>query len=659
MSLPYVKYIATGFTGLYLVPFPYLDQSHVFVTVNGTQLTTSQYTFLTHGSLNIATNPATGAVVEIERRTPADALTAYQAGSPLTSEELSTDSLQALYRAQEIEFKADRSLKVPAGSTGVDADLPAPVALKPLVWSADATHIENGDTALTGDMLLRGNLAASTGAQLVKFTRPETGAVLRTLYDEVVSVVRPEQFGAVGDGVTDDTSAIRKAITAAGIGGRVSFRSGKTYLISDTLTIDSNFVELYGSGHLDRSAKVKMAAGINKPMVLCQGGNKAKVNGLCLVGSSTTGTPLTSQSCIKIDTTNNIEVRNCFLGSAHNLIDIQGVSFYTRLENVYFADCTNAWINGFCSVANGFDITMTQCNGTTSQSAPYAFYFDGLGSIIMSDCQFSPSHCTIGGLFINNLASLSGACFFNNVVFELGAPGAPALRLKGTSSSYVKCFHFTNCYFYGDASVSIDYATKCHWTNCFFTGTGDGASGRNAVRINNVGTDLYFNGCAYEVTNVGYAVDNAASAVSLYLQNPRYNGSNIFVELSNMTTAANMLAFSCVGGNVGTNANPIRLPDEVNRTKFIRSFGENNGPTQELMLTGSFAATGVVTVAHGITNAHLKTVQVAAWGKGGSGQMLPLTVNYVDGTNVQINNATSGQHYRLFLRYTSGTDANW
>lgn len=42
--------------------------------------------------------------------------------------------------------------------------------------------------------------------------------------------------GAVGDGTTDDTLALRAAITAAGVGGTLLFTPGKTYLVSGSLT---------------------------------------------------------------------------------------------------------------------------------------------------------------------------------------------------------------------------------------------------------------------------------------------------------------------------------------------------------------------------------------------------------------------------------------
>lgn len=68
--------------------------------------------------------------------------------------------------------------------------------------------------------------------------------------------VNVDDEGAVGNGSTDDTAAIRLAITAAGTGGTVHFTYGKTYLISGTLTFLSK-QRIYGYGAtLKRGNKV-------------------------------------------------------------------------------------------------------------------------------------------------------------------------------------------------------------------------------------------------------------------------------------------------------------------------------------------------------------------------------------------------------------------
>ena len=52
------------------------------------------------------------------------------------------------------------------------------------------------------------------------------------------NVFTVEEFGAVGDGVTDDTQAIQAAITNMPNGSVLTFRAGAIYKVSETLTVD-------------------------------------------------------------------------------------------------------------------------------------------------------------------------------------------------------------------------------------------------------------------------------------------------------------------------------------------------------------------------------------------------------------------------------------
>lgn len=85
----------------------------------------------------------------------------------------------------------------------------------------------------------------------IDFNTPVVAAWLNDIdarvYDDVQNV---RNYGAVGNGVTDDTAAINAAITALSTnGGEVYFPPGN-YLISSTLTITTNGVTLRGSNPL-------------------------------------------------------------------------------------------------------------------------------------------------------------------------------------------------------------------------------------------------------------------------------------------------------------------------------------------------------------------------------------------------------------------------
>lgn len=510
--------------------------------------------------------------------------------------------------------------------------------------------------------LLRADLVDTSvdtkNAALVKWKPTGTGAVVQDILSELRRTVRPEHFGAKGDGVTDDTTAIANAIVAAGQGGRVWFDENKTYLISSTLDIATNFVELFSAGMLDRGAKIQMASGIDAPMIRSVSGYKFKLNGLNLIGCSTAGTSLNNQAGVYIDTVNNIDIRNCVINNCHDGIVINGVCFYLDIENVLFQNTIRAWIYGTCAVANGIDLRISKCRGQTSQDATYGMFFDGLGSLIMSDCQFSPTHTTLGGLYINSTATLSSVMLISNTVFELGKPGVPGVYLKGSNTRGVALFKFTNCYFYGDPSVQMDYASKCVFSNCFFTGRGDGLSGRNGLFITYVGSNLVFNDCQWEVTNIPITCAATATSVSLSSVNALYTGGFQFIDLTN-TASSNVGYVNVVGGYVGTNTNPIRLNSELDSQLFAPTWGHDTGPTKELYLVGTLDGTGAKVVPHGVTNGHLKMVSCNAFYKGASGEAKPLTLAYVDGNNISVSGGTASAHYRIFMRYTYGTDSNW
>lgn len=75
-----------------------------------------------------------------------------------------------------------------------------------------------------------------------------TGAVQTTVQAKLRESVSVKDFGAVGDGVTDDTAAIQ---TALNTGKSVYFPQG-SYLITSGLTITANYQTLYGDGPLSK-----------------------------------------------------------------------------------------------------------------------------------------------------------------------------------------------------------------------------------------------------------------------------------------------------------------------------------------------------------------------------------------------------------------------
>ena len=99
-------------------------------------------------------------------------------------------------------------------------------------------------------------LAASSGSSLVGFIQSGSGAVATTVQAKLRQYISVKDFGAVGDGVTDDTAAIQAALNAVTdetFGNvqavqRIYFPAG-VYLVSSTLTHTGHFLQLMGEGY--------------------------------------------------------------------------------------------------------------------------------------------------------------------------------------------------------------------------------------------------------------------------------------------------------------------------------------------------------------------------------------------------------------------------
>ena len=88
----------------------------------------------------------------------------------------------------------------------------------------------------------------STNASIDQYLPAGTGAVTTTVQAKLRESVSVKDFGATGDGVTDDTVAIQAAIDAY-TSGQISiyFPSG-TYKVTNTITIAQDRTNLFGDG---------------------------------------------------------------------------------------------------------------------------------------------------------------------------------------------------------------------------------------------------------------------------------------------------------------------------------------------------------------------------------------------------------------------------
>ena len=226
-----ISYNGNGVTTVFSFPYRFLANGDLVVVEVAADGTETVKTITTHytitgagddagGSVTMLVAPASGTRLIIYRDTDIVQETDYISGDPFPAEthERALDRLTMIL--QEIGSDADRSIKVPVGdSSSLNTVLPASANRldKFLVFDASTGEVEVSTITQTQvASAVAAAYAAGSTADAITFLQEGTGAVSRSVQAKLRDQenLSPADFGAVGDGTTDDTTAISNMVTA-------------------------------------------------------------------------------------------------------------------------------------------------------------------------------------------------------------------------------------------------------------------------------------------------------------------------------------------------------------------------------------------------------------------------------------------------------------
>lgn len=360
--------------------------------------------------------------------------------------------------------------------------------------------------------------------------------------------VKSAPYNAVGDGVADDTIAIRNAVAASTLGDVIFFPKG-SYKITDEIVID-RAITIKGERIFSGGTTIYTTA--NKPIFRVAWPH-VTIKGLAMIGSNDPAKTL--QEGIYVSNVNNINIIDCYFQDLYNGIHINEVVFYSTIENCRWYSAVNAliWCDGVA--ANGYQITINHCVASIS-SSKYGFYFANAGTVTIDDLEMSPTGATNGAIVFASLAAGAGIQQITHSRLE-GSIFA-GLHLIGSAANPIKYIFVSNTYIAGDPAIKVDYCTEVYFDNCYFTGSSGGGAGKNAFSALHQADYVHFTNCEFQVTDIALTADPLCTSISFSIVNPVFAGNFPFIALS-FLTYSKVKRIHVIGGLIGSNANPVQL----------------------------------------------------------------------------------------------------
>ena len=244
---PRVQYVGDGARTDFAFPFPIFDDADLELRI-GTVVLTGGYSVAgagetEGGTITLAAPPAAGEIVTLRRRLTVERSSDFQDNGLLRARTLNDELDRLVAVLQEQRDEIGSTLRQDPAEVGGQMVLP----LRP----ARANRLLGFDS--NGDAIV---FPRDSGL----LTAPFPGAIPRTVEDKMGEQLSARDFGATGNGATDDGPALQAAMNAAAASGKVLLIGEGSFRITLPLTLPGPAAGLVMRGTLFYAGPAGQAA---------------------------------------------------------------------------------------------------------------------------------------------------------------------------------------------------------------------------------------------------------------------------------------------------------------------------------------------------------------------------------------------------------------
>lgn len=429
------------------------------------------------------------------------------------------------------------------------------------------------------------NLIASAGDGWEMETKTTTTCRVSVVKEYGAAVRNIKDFGAVGDGVTNDSAALTAAIAALTNGGGTIFFPAGDYILSSAVLIEPAGADAFisnihfkgvGGHHTNIATRIQLNGGsAGTAGMTLKSAVQMSFEDIDFIGATSMLALIKIQAdgAIPAYSSFNIAFRNCRFATT---TPVQATMWINNSSNVSFEQC----------FFQGATIAV-QLGSNTADAENTGTFSTGLAA------QVEFAQCFFNGDIVSYRSQMA---LFNSCVFDLNAAaGTRGARIYAAGDQMVRGMHLMNCWAgYGDD------------TAVFLT---LGTAGSDLTVVNSFFA-TYVKGIVLNGTGVAHIEGNefalaSSGAVAVDIDVATFYGANV---QNNLYTGMHATSYFVNDARANPGTPPTLAPIEVNANRTGDYTITNHGTGYEDCLTasvkltgGNYRIQGAVTITTGAT----------------------------------------------------------